>query len=366
MRDLIRLVQDIAGGTLEGVVDEYPNKKEEATSVSFTVGTINGKLGADFSKEEIEGVLNRLGLSYVKEGSAFTVTSPWERRDIVLPEDLVEEIGRILGYDRVPATELPPAESTPDLARYRGIERIKDLLTERGFTEISTPSFASKGEIMLSNPLQSEKPYLRANLAGNMQDALERALNVAPRVLGPMPDVRLFELGTVFTSKGESLSLALGYLPLIGKKHPVLEEVANVLSSLLGVSLSVNGPTLSTLELMLGEADLLKLGAGYEPVDVALEKYREFSLFPFALRDVAVWTPSGTEESEVIAVILKEAGEHVARIDLFDRFEKEGRTSYAFRLVFESFTKTLSDEELVPAMERVTVALNAKDGWQVR
>jgi phenylalanyl-tRNA synthetase beta chain len=117
---------------------------------------------------------------------------------------------------------------------------------------------------------------------------------------------------------------------------------------------------------MLGEADLLKLGAGYEPVDVALEKYREFSLFPFALRDVAVWTPSGTEESEVIAVILKEAGEHVARIDLFDRFEKEGRTSYAFRLVFESFTKTLSDEELVPAMERVTVALNAKDGWQVR
>ena len=363
MRDLIRLVQEIAGGTLEGVIDEYPNKNEEATSVSFTVGTINGKLGADFSKEEIEGVLNRLGLSYVQEGSAFTVTSPWERRDIQMPEDLVEEIGRILGYDRVPASELPPSEGAPDLARYRGIERVKDILTERGFTEISTPSFFGSGEIMLANPLQEEKPYLRADLAGNMRDALTRAVFNAPRVLGPVPDVRLFELGTVFAKDGERLSLALGYAPVSGKKQKVLEEVAVELGALLNLSLSSAD---SVLEVPLGEADLEKLGEGYEPREVALEKYKEFSLFPFALRDVAVWTPSGTEESEVIAVILKEAGEHVARIDLFDRFEKEGRTSYAFRLVFESFTKTLSDEELVPAMGRVTAALNAKEGWQVR
>ncbi len=363
MRDLIALVQELAGGTLEGVIDEYPKKEAEPVTVSFTVGTINGKLGADFSKEEIEGVLNRLGLSYVQEGSAFTVTSAWERRDLILPEDFVEEIGRVLGYERVPATELPPTESAPDLARYRGIERVKDMLTERGFTEISTPSFAAKGDILLSNPLQSEKPYLRSDLAGNMQDALARAVFSAPRVLGPVPDVRLFELGTVFQKDGERLSLAIGYAPVGGKKQKVLEEIAFEAGMFLGLSLS---PSDSVLEIPLGEIDLEKLGEGYEPRNVALQKYREFSLYPFAIRDVAVWTPSGTEESEVVAVILKEAGEHVARIDLFDRFEKEGRISYAFRLVFESFTKTLSDEELVPAMERVTSALNGKDGWQVR
>jgi phenylalanyl-tRNA synthetase beta chain len=176
-------------------------------------------------------------------------------------------------------------------------------------------------------------------------------------------DVRLFELGTVFAKDGERLSLVLGYAPVSGKKQKVLEEIAAELGALLNLSLSSAD---SVLEVPLGEADLEKLGEGYEPRGVALEKYKEFSLYPFALRDVAVWTPSGTEESEVVAVILKEAGEHVARIDLFDRFEKEGRTSYAFRLVFESFTKTLSDEELVPAMERVTAALNGKDGWQVR
>lgn len=363
MRDLIALLQELAGGTLEGVIDEYPKKEAEPVTVSFTVGTINGKLGADFSKEEIEGVLNRLGLSYVQEGSAFTVTSAWERRDLILPEDFVEEIGRVLGYERVPATELPPTESAPDLARYRGIERVKDMLTERGFTEISTPSFAAKGDILLSNPLQSEKPYLRSDLAGNMQDALARAVFSAPRVLGPVPDVRLFELGTVFQKDGERLSLAIGYAPVGGKKQKVLEEIAFEAGMFLGLSLS---PSDSVLEIPLGEIDLEKIGEGYEPRKVALQKYREFSLYPFAIRDVAVWTPSGTEESEVVAVILKEAGEHVARIDLFDRFEKEGRISYAFRLVFESFTKTLSDEELVPAMERVTSALNGKDGWQVR
>lgn len=364
MRDILALIQAVAGGTAEDVLDVYPVQQDSSSSVSFTVGTINEKLGASFTKEEIVGVFQRLGFDTSEEGSAFVVSAPFERRDIQIPEDVVEEVGRILGYDRIEPVALPPADSTVDLARYRGIERVKDFLTERGFTEISTPSFAGAGEIMLANPLQEEKPYLRADLAGNMQEAVTRGVYVAPRVLGPVTDVRLFEVGTVFEKDGERLSLALGYAPLAGKKQKVLEEIAGELSSLLNLSLSVGAD--GVLEVPLGEVDLEKLGAGYAPRDVSLQKYKEFSLYPFALRDIAVWTPEGTTENEVIDVILKEAGDTVARIDLFDRFEKEGRISYAFRIVFESFEKTLSDVELVPAMERITHALQAKEGWEVR
>lgn len=363
MRQLLELITAVAGGEVIGVVDIYPRPEAAPASVSLTVGTINEKLGAQFEKEEILDAFKRLNLTVTQEGSAFVVTPPFTRRDVVIPEDLVEEAGRILGYDRVEPTALPAVGEAPDHARHRGIERVKDVLVERGFTEISTPSFAATGEIPLANPLQSEKPFLRADLAGNMSEALARAATVAPRVLGPAPDVRLFEIGTVFERDGERLSLALGYTPVAGKKKPVLADVAGELATLLNISVSAGE---NVLEVALGEADLEKLGADYEPRKVALEKYRPFSTYPFALRDIAVWTSAGTEEDEVSALIIKEAGELLARIDQFDRFEKDSKISYAFRLVFESFEKTLSDGDLAPAMERITAAVNAQPDWQVR
>jgi phenylalanyl-tRNA synthetase beta chain len=109
----------------------------------------------------------------------------------------------------------------------------------------------------------------------------------------------------------------------------------------------------------------------YQPEKISLGRYTPFSVYPFALRDIAVWTPSAYTEDEVRNEIVREAGELLARIDLFDRFEKKNedgtsRTSYAFRLVFESPERTLSDEDLNPVMDRVTAALNAKEGFEVR
>lgn len=361
MRHIIDLIKNVAGGELIGVVDDYP-AKQELRAVSVSLADINGRLGSSFSADEVEGVFKRLAFSYEEKDGAYAVTAPFYRRDITIAEDVSEEVGRVLGYDRIAGTVLPEGEA-PDLARYRGIERVKDLLVERGFTEISTPSFAASGDIKLANPLQSEKPYLRADLAGNMQEALARAATQAPRVLGTAPDVRLFELGTVFEASGERLSLALGYAPVGGKKKAVLADVSAELAALLGMSAAAGD---SILEMPIGEADLEKLGEGYEPKKIALQKFRMFSLYPFALRDIAVWTPSGTEEDQVCGLILKEAGELLARIDQFDRFEKDGKISYAFRLVFESFEKTLSDGDLAPVMERITAALNAQPDWQVR
>lgn len=361
MRAILDLVTDVAGGEVAGVVDLYPNPAESRT-VSVSTAFINHRLGSAFSDKDIEGALARLGLPYTNENGTLTVTPTFERRDVVIAEDVVEEVGRILGYDQIPETPLPPASDVRQ-ERYRGIEMVKDFLTERGFTEISTPSFAVKGEILLANPLQEDKPYLRPNLAGNMEEALAKAVTLAPRVLGPVKDVRLFEVGNVFEKDGERLSLALGYRPVEGKKQPLLADVAGELANLLGLG-TPSGD--EVVELPLGEADLEKFGESYEPKKAPLSRFRVFSAYPFALRDIAVWTPSGTEASEVVNVLLEEAGELLARVDLFDRFEKDGKVSYAFRLVFESFDKTLSDTELSPLMEKVTSALNARENWNVR
>ena len=123
-------------------------------------------------------------------------------------------------------------------------------------------------------------------------------------------------------------------------------------------------------ELSLAGVNLESLG-DTEPAKVVLGSFAPFSLYPSAIRDIAVWTPEGTEESEVALLIQKEAGPLLARMDLFDRFEKAGedgttRTSYAFRLVFQADDRTLSDADLDPVMEKVTNTLNANSTFQVR
>jgi phenylalanyl-tRNA synthetase beta chain len=319
--------------------------------------------------DDIVSALTRLSLEHVVEGEVVTVRPPFERRDIVIWQDLVEEIGRMLGYDRVEPTPLPAMSDAPDQAQWKGIEAIKDLLTQRGFTEISTQSFAGEGEIMLANPLQSERPWLRASLTCNMEEALERAAQVAPRVLGPEPALKLFELGTVFAKEGEYLSLCLGCKQLVGKQSAtVLAEVIDAVLEAYPAA-GIERPEtagVSVAELSLKDAAFGGIGTQATLSEPRLGPYHAFSPYPFALRDVAVWTPEGTEESEVALIIQKETGELLARIDLFDRFEKEGRISYAFRLVFQSFDRTLSDADLDPLMERVTGVLNVNQGWQVR
>jgi phenylalanyl-tRNA synthetase beta subunit len=83
-----------------------------------------------------------------------------------------------------------------------------------------------------------------------------------------------------------------------------------------------------------------------------------------------VWTPAGTEESELTLLIQEHAGDLLARMDLFDRFEKTDdagtRISYAFRLVFQAIDRTLSDADIDPNMTAITDALNAKEGCLVR
>lgn len=373
MRDVIALITEIAGGTVLGVADAYPNP-EAPKAVAVSLTDLTATLGVELTADEVGGALNALGLKYEETDGRYLVLVPFERRDLSIPEDLIEEVGRTIGYDRVPPKQLPVPGTAPEQDRFRGIERVRDYLVARGYAEVSTPSFASAGQIELHNPLQEEKPYLRASLLGNLEDALARAAQVAPRVLGPDPFVRLFEIGTVFTKDGEDLVLAMGAMGAMAvggkqaKAAALLKDDLHALEQELFTiaSHAQHSATGLCAEFAIGKLNLEKLGAEYVPEAYELGRFRPYSAYPFALRDIAVWTPEGTEDSEVVNRIVKEAGEYLARIDLFDRFEKDGRVSYAFRLVFESLERTLADTDLDPAMARITEALNAGAGWEVR
>ena len=97
------------------------------------------------------------------------------------------------------------------------------------------------------------------------------------------------------------------------------------------------------------------------------KKFKMWSLFPFITRDVAVWVPEGVLSSEVLKIIKENAGNLVIRgPELFDEFKKDGQISYAFILVFQSFERTLTDEEINVIMTKITNKIKDKNGWQVR
>lgn len=368
MRDVLALIKEIAGGAVVDLVDVC-GALQAPTPVTVTLAKINSVLGAGYTVTDVRAAFDRLGFSYTEAEDLFTVLPSFERRDLMIAEDLVEEVGRILGYEHIEGAELPLQATAADQRRYRGIERIKDFLLERGYSEVSTQSFAKEGAIELANPLQQDAPWLRASLLPNMDTALTRAAYAAPRIVGPDADVRLFEVGNVFTKEGEYLVLALGARALSGKLSPDLikDHVAALEQELFGEPVKARYTLdASAVEINLADVNLEKLGEEYVPHELRLGAYTPFSTYPFALRDIAVWTPEGTSESEVANVIVASAGDLLVRLDRFDEFTKDGRTSYAFRLVFESMERTLADTDLDPAMERITSALNATDGYTVR
>lgn len=339
MQAILSLIKQVAGGEVVGVVDIRNKPQDTPIDVSVTLDRINQLLGSDFLKEEVVDVFKRLDLSVSISENAFTITPPFERTDLKIPEDLIEEVGRILGYDRVPRVE-PTFSATPDQARYRGIERMKDMLVEEGFVEVSTQSFSKKGDIYLANPLDKTMPALRPSLEIGVQDALARGKQYQSLLLSPGEKLKLFEVGTVFPKAGEYVELRM------------TERV------------SAWGEGAGTVD-NLSIAKLEDYGKDYTPKKYELGMYQPFSVYPFIVRDIALWAPEGTDVGFTKSHIMENAGPLLVRCELFDTFSKDGRTSYAFRLVFQANDRTLTDDEVNGWMDLVTKAVTQKN-WEVR
>lgn len=330
MAAVVRLILELAGGSLAGYGDVYP-KKQEIAPVSVSIEQVNQVLGTSFSGADIEDVFARLGLPFAKSGESYAVTPPFERLDLVIPEDLVEEVGRIRGYDAVPEKALSPLSAAPAVnPRFAGEEATRERLMQEGFSEVITSVFTEHGERQVLNKVGGERPFLRATIVDGIRDALAR--NVRLKDLLGLAEVRLFEIGTVWREGKEILVVA---------------------------SAAEGGePAESALE----NADV----PHYDELPASgARQYQPFSKYPFIVRDIAMWTPKDTKPEDIESRIRGIAGELAVRISCFDRFEKNDRVSFAFRIVFQSFEKTLTDAEVNAIMERVH-ADAASAGFEVR
>ena len=289
--------------------------------------------------DNVGNAFARLGLPHAQVGDHFTVTVPFERLDITIPEDLIEEVARVLGYDKIPTLDLPPFPNAPEVnANYYAAEQTREELMAKGYSEVYTSVFGDTGERAVANKVDSVHPYLRSNLVDGLTQALRR--NVHNKDLLGLTEVRLFEIGTVWTKKGEEMHAAT-----VGEKEKPEEQIVKPEA----------GDTYNTLALSIAA------------------RYQSFSKYPFIVRDIALWVPKGSDPDAVLQIIRAAAGALLVRAELFDTFEKgdpstgsgQVKLSLAFRLVFQSLEKTLTDIEANAAMENVySEAKN--QGWEVR
>jgi phenylalanyl-tRNA synthetase beta chain len=371
LRDVVELIMQIAGGTCLGSIDEDHSPQEQAV-VDLAVSQVNALLGLSLSKKEMIDILRRIGAEVADRGEVLSLISPFERSDLNIAEDYIEEIGRINGYDQI-VSVVPPAVPLLEInKRHYYSEKIRSFLVERGFSEIITSSFANKDEIQLQNALARDKSFVRSNLSVNMEDALNKNGNLLD-LLGAL-ETRIFEIGTVFVRKegsvSEYVSLSIGVRTKVSgytaKDDSLVTEILAQLEDMLGEKLN------ATIKKGIAECNLsafverLSQPAAYDLVEIAKEiSYKPFSSYPAISRDIAMWVTQGTDPEEVKLVLEENATKLRVRTTLVDVFTKEGKTSYAFRLVFQSYEKTLTDEEVNAVMANVYAAVHEK-GWEVR
>lgn len=349
-------------------IDHYPNKK---SPVSITVPIVKFErlLGVSLGEKEIIDICNMLSFKTALDGEIVIVTPPPERLDLTIPEDIIEEVGRIYGYGNIEAKPLEMSKGRYT-GEYEALESIKNVLASRGFSEVVTYTFQDEGEVEVLSPVAQDKKYIRSTLCKGLTEALEHNSKYAD-LLG-LSVIKIFEIGKVIRNKGEEhLVLGLGVKKVKKDKNfktgIYIQETYESLSESLGIDFHISHIDADDIcrEVYLTEDMIENIKNSTEKLSYDTEtQYKKVSPYPFVLRDIALWVSD--EDAEQVKEILKEhGGELLVRVGLFDTYEKDGKTSYAFNLVFQSEEKTLTDEEVNSVMKKITETCESK-GWGIR
>ncbi|MEK9186323.1 MAG: hypothetical protein AAB885_01920, partial [Patescibacteria group bacterium] len=358
MNELSALIAESSPNAKFGdLIDEYPEPvKSKIIKISPTF--VAQKLSVKISEKEIGEILARLGI--------VNDTIPAERLDLQIPEDLVEEIGRLYGYDKIPAEKLPhliggqAVKIKPAINKnFYWENRARQTLAKLSFSEIMTSSFRPKGELEIEKPLASDKAFLRTQLADQLASSLK--LNTLNAPLLSLKEIKIFEIGKVFPKSGEETHLALNDFA----------EAKTALEKILGEKI-VGQTRNGILEINLG-ALIEKLPMPTERLNLSVPqglafRFRPISLYPFIVRDIAVFVPTDITADKLWTEIEKGIGQEkklLANHYLFDEYQKADKKSFAFRLIFQASDRTLTDTEVNKIMEKVAVAVS-ENGWQVR
>jgi len=358
------IVKELAGGRVAETTVDSLNKKIVQTSVFLHDGDFDKHIGIKISLDKASRILQNLGFRVSKPvENRIEAIPPAERTDIAIKEDLIEEVARIYGYEKIPSVVPESSKVTPSKnEEYLYCNWIRGVLSGFGFSEVYNYSFFKDGKIELKNPISSdiEKQTLRESLAPQLRK------NIAENFKN-FDILRFFEIGKVFTPEDKEVtSVAIAVGDKKGKTD-IEAELRGALDTLFIKDKEIDS---GVVEIGLSHIIDAAKENGVELIEFGSEdiEYKPFSKYPAVVRDISLFVPVGTQMVEVMDVIENTAGELLIDTDLFDIYEPpDGENkSFAFRLIFQSFKKTLTDKEVNDIMEKIINALEENLSWQVR
>ena len=424
-RRAAELMRTLAGGTIaEGLVDAYP-APPDPTVIELVPRDVNRLLGMDLGDDEIIRSLEKLEFKCERRDGKLSVEAPYYRLDVEIPADLIEEVGRAVGYDRLTSTRmreaLPPQYRHPKL---EGEERVRDILTGCGLTETITYRLTSLDRVAklypdgimpdepyieLANPISSERTHMRRTLIDGLLATIAENQRHHDRIA-------IFEAGRVYLPvDGADLPeepRRLG-IALAGRRHPDAWSVGDdpvdfydlkgVVEALLH---HLNAPDVRfapsdspafhpgrTADLIVDDATVGTLGeihprvldafeieghAYVAELDLerllehvaAQETYDPIPRFPGIRQDLAIVVDVDVPADRIEGLIREHGGELLREVRLFDVYTgesiPEGKRSLAYSLLYQAEDRTLTDEQAQSIHERIQTALEAELDAQVR
>ncbi len=354
LKRALKLVQELAGGELTDTTDAYPLKPEEK-HITMNISEVTRLGGLDISLDEASKILNALEISHEKTSdSELSAIVPYFRTDLEQEADLVEEVIRMYGYDKIP--EVLPQSAPPDSIQstiYDVEEAARDIFISMGYDEVITEPITDepapiKEAIMLENSLTSEKRMLRTSL----QNSLENACNQRSKFR--QKDIRLFEVGKIYYVDNAKYieERVLGAITSGAHSYVEIKGDCEALVNRLGYSFS---PDFITI-LPLSESSYF--------ASIALEKIIEkgdiysskllSNPIQFIYHDFAVVVPIDTAVDEILSEIsgldsLIYAAEYISTQDI----GKEGKHEYLIRVSYGSQDTSLSEKDVQPVREKI-------------
>jgi len=418
------LMQQLAGATIApGVLDEYPRKTKEKT-VTLRAARANLLLGTDIPAAEQCDILRRLGFEITASSEdTCTVRVPTWRHDVSQEADLIEEVARFYGYDKIGVTlpSIAPSEQVfaPQEARIRDLRR---FLAAHGLTEFFNWTFSSPQEakacglepdklamVALENPLSERQATMRSSLIPGL------IANVSRNVRHGSTNIAGFEVGPVFVPverqelPEEPKRAGIVLSGLNGDKHwsraqaPVdFYDLKGVCEAVLeffgipgtfeeaesgtfqpgqcgaivadgrriGILGQVRPAILSALDVdqpvFLCEVDLEPLLETARPVP----QFGEIPMFPPSRRDMAVMLDVSVPAGALVETARQAGGNLLKSVDIFDVYTgkqvAEGKKSVALSLVFQSDERTLTDKDTQKSWDRILKKLKKEFGAELR
>lgn len=328
----------LAGGVVTGVTD-IAQKEQPVHTISFTVFDLQRLLGEWVSAAKVSNVFDRYGYSYTQEGDSFVLVVPFWRQDVTGVHDLAEEIGRVIGYDGITTKALPTLFTRNDSQEYQAAQAVKTYLVSQGYSEVYTYSFCKKGEVYIAHGAAG-KSALRSAIGPALLESYKQN-NVLSAVLAVNPQ-KIFEIGSVFTEQGEQVVVATVTMGILEEMSVASYVVANNL-----------------------DVVTLYKDSALHALPAENTAFTPWSNYPYIVRDIAVWVSEETKK-QFITIVESFAGEYCAvPARCFDTFTKEGRTSMAYRFVFQSYDRTLTDSEVDATFAQLATLLSEK-GFVIR